>query len=235
VNGLIEAILLLGLAAGPDDPAASPVDAGRAEALADLERRIGGDGEPAETPQQEDPTPHRPDSPLQPAPEAGTPWIDFDWLELHVRAGMAMYSKDYHINPSPAFVLEGRAPLPWLSPSSNPDGDYFGAFAELAFASIKRTITPSVTKPSGAALSLAVGADYSFIRNTTWMVIVRAGVEYTTYGGVTDLKDGIGPMVGLTAGWTISRSVTITISPEYILGSSGSSTILGTVGVAIDF
>jgi hypothetical protein len=29
--------------------------------------------------------------------------------------------------------------------------------------------------------------------------------------------------------------VTITISPEYILGSSGSSTILGTVGVAIDF
>lgn len=235
MSALLEAILMVGLAAGADDPAADSVDPTRVEALADLERRIGPDGAPEEAPQQEDQkTPH-PETPAAPAQEAGSPIIDFDWLELHVRAGMAMYSKDFHINPSPAFVLEGRAPIPWLSPSWNPDGDYFGAFAELAFASIKRTIQPSVSKPSGVSMSLAVGADYSLIRSMTWMILVRAGLEYTTYGGVTDLKDGIGPMAGITAGWTVSRSITITVSGEYILGSSSSSTILGTVGVGIGF
>jgi hypothetical protein len=227
------------LAAGPDDPLARPADGVRAEALADLERRIGGNGEeggePSEKPQQEDEKPPRPDTTVQPVQEPATPILDFDWMELHLRAGMAIFSKDYHINPSPAFVLEGRAPIPWLSPSSNPDGDYFGGFAELAFASIKRTITPSVAKPSGAALSLAVGADYSFIRTMTWVVLIRAGVEYTTYGGVTDLKDGLGPIGGVTAGWAISQAVTITVSGEYILGKSSSNTLLGTVGVGINF
>lgn len=237
--GFIQAILVLGLAAGPDDAAlAAAADGERSEALADLERRIGRDADeaPAEQPQQEDPRPQRPDAPLQ-APEAaeGTPWIDFDWLELHVRAGIAKFSKEFHINASPAFVLEGRAPMPWLSPSSNPDGDYFGAFGELSFVSIKRTIQPQVDKPSGIMMSLAVGVDYSIIRNTTWIVIVRAGVLYTTYGGVTDLKDGIGPMAGLTAGIALSRSISLTISPEYIMGGSGDSIILGTVGVGIDF
>ncbi|HLY11112.1 MAG TPA: hypothetical protein VKW04_17550 [Planctomycetota bacterium] len=238
MNGLIEAMLLLGLAAGPDDAADPRPDGVRAEALADLERRIGevGEvGESPEAPQQEDQTPHRPDTTVPPVEGSGTPLLDFDWLELHLRAGMALFSKDYHINPSPAFVLEGRAPMPWLSPSSNPDGDYFGAFAELAFASIKRTIQPQVAKPSGAMMSLAAGVDYTFFRNTTWLILLRAGFEYTTYGGVTDLKDGIGPMVGLTAGWQLTRSVSITVSPEYILGGSGSSTIVGTVGVGIDF
>jgi len=77
--------------------------------------------------------------------------------------------------------------------------------------------------------------DYSIIRNTTWIVIARVGFQYVTYGGVTDLADGIGPMVGLTVGITVSRSVSITISPEYIMGGSGDNIILGTLGVGIDF
>jgi len=235
VSAFIETILLLGLAAGPEEAAARPADGIRSEALADLARRVGRETARSGKPQQEDPQPQRPDAPLQAPEEASTPFIDFDWLELHVRAGMAIFSKEFHIDPSPTVVIEGRAPMPWLSPSSNPDGDYFGAFAELAFSSIKRTITPSVDKPSGAMLSLGVGVDYSFIRNTTWIVIARVGVKYVTYGGVTDLKDGIGPMVGVTAGITVSRSVSITISPEYIKGGSGDNIIIGVVGVAIDF
>jgi hypothetical protein len=228
VSAFIETILLLGLAAGPDEP----------EALADLARRIGPEALNTEAPvkpQQEDPRPQRPDAPVQAPEQASTPWIDFDWFELHVRVGMAKFSKQFYIDPSPSFAIEGRAPLPWLSPSSNPDGDYFGAFAEIAFTSIKRTITPPVDKPSGAMLSMTVGMDYSIIRNTTWMVLARVGIQYATYGGVTDLKDGMGPMAGVTAGLTISRSVSITISPEYIRGGSGDSIIIGTVGVAIDF
>ena len=236
MNGLIEAILLLGLAAGPEELAAGPAGSIRDEALADLERRIGPDT-PAndKKPQQEDPTPQRPQDPVAAPQEPSTPVIDWDWLELHVRVGMAIFSKEFHIDPSPAFCIEGRAPIPWLSPASNPDGDYFGAFAELSVAIIKRTITPAVDKPNGAAMMLAVGMDYSLIRNTTWIVVVRAGMVYATYGGVTDLKDGLGPMVGLTAGLTVSRSVSITMSPEYIMGGGSDSTIVGTVGIAIDF
>ena len=235
MSALIEAILLLGLAAGPDEAAAGPSGEVPSEALADLARRIGPDAEAPVKPQQEDPRPQRHDAPLQAPEEASIPWIDFDWFELHVRAGMAKFSKQFYINPSPSFAIEGRAPMPWLSPSSNPDGDYFGAFAEIAFTSIKRTITPPVDKPSGAMLSLGVGVDYSIIRNTTWIVLARVGIQYATYGGVTDLKDGMGPMAGLTAGLTISRSVSITISPEYIRGGSGDNIVIGTVGVAIDF
>ena len=235
MNGLIEAILMLGLAAGPDELIPRVADPVRAEAAADLERRVGREAARAgeKRPQQEDPAPQRPDAPLQAPEEAGTPWIDFDWLELHVRVGMAIFSKEFHIDPSPAFEIEGRAPIPWLSPSSNPDGDYFGAFAQLSVAIIKRTIEPEVDKPSGAAIMLTVGMDYSVIRNTTWMILVRAGVMYATYGGVTDLEDGMGVLVGATVGLTISRSVSLTLVPEYVMG--GDTMIFGTVGIAIDF
>lgn len=235
MNGLIDAILLLGLLAGPDELAGGPSGAGRNEALADLERRIGGDTPASEKkPQQEDPTPQRPSGPVAAPEEPSTPFIDFDWLELHVRVGMAIFSKEFHIDPSPAFVIEGRAPIPWLSPSSNPDGDYFGAWAALESAVIKRTIEPAVDKPSGMLLGLSAGLDYTILRNTTWMILAKVGVMYATYGGVTDLNDGIAPVAGLTLGLTVSRSVAITLAPEYILGD-GDNIILGTVGIAIDF
>jgi len=232
----MQAVLLWGLAAGPDELASRGPDPVRSEALADLERRIGNDPAPAgeKKPQQEDPTPQRPTEPVPAPEEPGTPLIDFDWLELHVRIGMAVFSKEFHIDPSPAFAIEGRAPIPWLSPSWNPDGDYFGAFAQLSFMVIKRTIEPEVDKPNGAAIALTVGLDYTILRNTTWMILVRAGVMYATYGGVTDLEDGMGPMVGATLGLTVSRSVSITVAPEYVFGD-GDNMIMGMVGIAIDF
>ena len=134
MNAFIEAFLMLGLAAGPEDPSFASADGVRSEALADLARRIGPDPEAPAKRQQEDPRPQRPDGPVQAPEGSNDPWIEFGWFELHVRAGMAIFSKEFHIDPSPAFVIEGRAPLPWLSPSSNPDGDYFGGFAEIGFA-----------------------------------------------------------------------------------------------------
>lgn len=230
----MDAVLLLALAAGPgpDDPVM------RDEAMADLDRRTGGAvdaSEKREKRQQEDPKPQRPESPLDERSADAPTFIDWDWLELHTRVGMAKFSKDFHINLSPCVVIEGRAPLVWLSPSDNPDGEYFGVFAELSVAFIKRTIQPSVAKPSGAMVALAIGMDYTILRNATWMILVRAGIQYATYGGVTDLKDGMSPMAGFTVGLSISRSVSITVSPEYILGQESDNIILGVVGVAIDF
>src|SRR6185295_12899983 len=157
--GVIEALLYLGLAAGPDEAEFASVDAIRVEALADLERRIGNDAVAEKKPQQEDPKPQRPDEPLPPPQpqDSGTPFIDWDWLELRVRVGIAKFSKEFHINTSPAFAIEGRVPISFLAPSSNPEGDYFGLWAQLEGAVIKRTIEPAVDKPSGAMISLGVG------------------------------------------------------------------------------
>ena len=229
---LRDVVLLLGMAAGPDDPAL------RDEAMADLNRRTGTASEPTDKPnkgQQEDPRPQRPQEPLVEQGANPPTIVDWDWLELHTRVGVSMFSGDYNINMSPTVVIEGRAPLVWLSPSDNPDGEYFGAFAELGMTFIKRTIKPAVDKPSGAMISLGVGVDYTILRNSTWMILVRAGIQYTTFGGVTDLKDGISPMAGFTVGMSITRSVSITISPEYILGQQSDNIIVGVVGVAIDF
>lgn len=236
--GLIEAVLVLGLAAGPDEADIASVDAIRSEALADLERRVGSDAVAEKKPQQEDPKPQRPDAPLPPPQQpqdSGPPFIDWDWLELRVRVGVAKFSKDFHINTSPAFAIEGRVPISFLAPSSNPEGDYFGLWAQLEGAVIKRTIQPQVDKPSGAMISLGVGVDYTILRNSTWLLMARAGALYVTYGGVTDLNDGIGPMVGIQAGLSLTRSVNIVIAPEYVLGKGGDSIIIGTIGVSIDF
>jgi hypothetical protein len=237
---LIEAVMLLaGLAAAPDEALLRPRGGIQEEALADLDRRLGGSaegGEKKESRQQEDPNPQRPQTPV-PAPQVdeGSSFIDFDWLELNTHIGMAIFSKKFHIDPSVCLGVEARAPILWLAPSDNPDGDYLGAFTELTVAIIKRTIEPEVDKPSGAMIALTVGLDYTIIRNSTWLVLVKAGFQYATYGGVTDLEDGIAPMAGLTAGVTVSRSVSITLSPEYVRGRKGDSIMMGFVGVTFDF
>jgi hypothetical protein len=232
MTSLWNVVLLLGMASGPDDPAL------RDEALADLNRRTGAAVEGTdrrERRQQEDPRPQRPQEPLEERRADAPSIIDWDWLELHPRVGVSMFSKDYHINMSPTVVIEGRAPLVLLSPSDNPDGEYFGVFAELNMTFIKRTIKPSVDKPSGAMVALGVGMDYTILRNATWMILVRAGIQYTTFGGVTDLKDGMSPFAGFTVGLSVARSVSITLSPEYILGQQSDTIIVGVLGVAIDF
>jgi hypothetical protein len=227
VNALFEIVLMLGLAAGQEEAAFQK------EALADLDRRTGG----AEAKkQQEDPRPQRPETPLQdPQAAPGSRFIDFEWLEMNTQVGMAIFSKEYHIDPSPAVCIGARAPILWLAPSDNPDGDYFGAFAELGIAIIKRTIEPAVDKPSGAMISLTVGLDFTIIRNATWLLLVKGGIQYATYGGVTDLEDGMAPMVGLTAGLTVSQSVAITVSPEYVMGRKGDTVMIGYLGVTFDF
>lgn len=192
MSSFIEAILLLGLASRPDVPAAPATGGVGSEALADLDA--------AEKPPQEDPRPQPPGAPLPAPEEPSAPLIALDGIDLHVRAGLAMCSKQFQSNPSPSFVIEGRTPIPWRSPSSHSDGDLFGAFAEPAFTSIKRTITPSVVKPRGALMSRPVGIDDPVTRNTTWTLIARAGFQYATDGGVTDPREGMGPRVGLTVG-----------------------------------
>jgi hypothetical protein len=211
------------------------------DAAADFARRVGdedadeGPDGAAEKPQQDDEKPPRPQSTAAPSDKVSQGLIDFGWLELYPRVGIAMFSSKYHINASPAIEIEARAPLTFLSPSSNPEGDYFGAFAQLNFVPIKRTIVPTLAKASGLMSSIAVGLDYTVYRDETWLLMPRLGIQYTYYGGVTDLKNGGQVLAGFTAGMGISKSLLLTLTPEIVYAKTGDYILMALLGVAIEF
>jgi len=176
-----------------------------------------------------------------PRPEPGsvaskeTPVVDLDWLELTPGVGFSVYSSKYRANPAPAFLLAARAPLPWLSPASDPRGEYFGVFASAAFMTIDRDLSPSVDHRRGMASFYSLGLDYSFLRDSTWILIGRGGLLYAYYGDIADLHSGFGFMVGASAGIQISAKTGLTYSPELLFGKSGSLVFLNTLGLSIQF
>jgi hypothetical protein len=240
IGGLNVAVLLL--LAGADGSAPAGFDFSSAPE-ADLERRVGSPGTPGSAAREdsdqdpEEPGGRRAVSPPSPGAPSSTSQslLDLGWVELYPRAGIAEFSSKYHINASPCLEIEGRAPIPWLSPASNPEGDYFGAFAQLNLAMIKRTIQPKLAKPSGIMASLALGLDYTLYRDSTWLWMARLGFDYTNYGGVTDLKSGGQALAGMTGGVSLSRSLLLTVTPEILYAKTGDYILMGLLGIAIEF
>jgi hypothetical protein len=191
-------------------------------AQADLPRSLAQD-----MPKQD---PLRTDPITSPAPRG---FVDFQWLELTPSAGFAVYSSKYLADPAPAFSLRAHAPMPWLSPKSDAKGDYFGLFAEAAFATIDRKMSPSVSDRSGLCMFVSAGIDFSLLRDPTWILVARAGGLYAHYNNVADLKNGIGPMVGATLGVQLSGRLALTYSPEVVFGDNGSTIFFNTLGLLI--
>jgi hypothetical protein len=189
---------------------------------ADLPRSL------AQEPPKQDPL--RTDPITTPAPHG---FVDFEWLELTPSAGFAVYSSKYLADPAPAFSIRAHAPMPWLSPKSDPKGDYFGLFAEAAFATIDRKMSPSVADRSGVCMFVSAGVDFSFLRDPTWILTARAGGLYAHYNNIADLKSGLGPMVGATIGVQLSGRLALTYSPEVVFGESGSTIFFNTLGLLI--
>jgi hypothetical protein len=225
--------LLIGLAAPQDAPASDPVIA--REALGDLARRTGrtDDASPAARAQEEKPQ-ERPTVPQPGQNLVPSSFIDFDWLEIQPRVGVAIFSKDYHVDPSVCFGVVAHAPLTFLSPSSNPDGEYFGLFAKLDVAIIKRDIFPKLDKPGGPIFLFAVGLDYTIYRSENWLLMVEGGLQYCHYGGITDLQNGMAPVVGLKVGLAVSRSVSLSLTPEYIIADHN-HIMMGWISVMIEW
>lgn len=241
MSAIVQLALALLLAGGGEGtPARSPgFDLSR-DAAEDFARRVpesDADGESDAPLQaaQEDEKPPRPQSTATPSDKVSQGLIDFGWLELYPRVGIATFSSKYHINASPAIEIEARAPLTFLSPASNPEGDYFGAFAQLNFVPIKRTIVPTLAKASGLMASIAVGMDYTVYRDETWLLMPRLGIQYTYYGGVTDLKNGGQVLAGFTAGMGLSKSLLLTLTPEIVYAKTGDYILMALLGVAIEF
>ncbi len=193
--------------------------------------QVGSDSLPR-TLAQDEPYP-RPDPGTVATKE--TPIVDLDWLELSPGVGFSVYSGNYRANPAPAFLLGARAPLPWLSPASDPRGEYFGVFASAAFMTIDRDLSPSVDHRRGMASFYSLGMDYSILRDSTWILIGRGGLLFAYYGDIADLHSGLGFMVGASAGIQISGKTGLTYSPELLFGKSGSLIFLNTLGLSIQF
>ena len=210
-----------------------------AEALEDFRRRLPAlrDEEPApakraaqEAEKQEPPVP----APRE-ARQDETPSIDFSWLELYPRIGIAAFGSKYHVSPSACFGVAARAPMPWLSPSSNPHGEYFGLFAELDVSVIKRDIFPKLDKASGPILMVGFGVDYTIYRSESWLLMVEAGVHYVHFGGITDLTNGMTPMFGLIGGISVSRGLSLSLSPEIEYPKTGDYIMMMTLGLVWEF
>jgi hypothetical protein len=244
---LTQLVLSLALAGAGDaeDLRAEALRQGAApdvEALQDFRRRTPSVQEAA--PASAAPQPQegeKQEPPPTPAPrgakpqEEETPSIDFSWLELYPRIGMAVFSSRYHVSPSACFGVVARAPMPWLSPDSNPHGEYFGLFAELDVAVIKRDIFPKLEKDGGPIFMVGFGIDYTIYRNESWLLMVEAGVHYVHFGGITDLTNGMTPMFGLIAGLSVSRGISLSLSPEIEYPKTGDYIMMLTLGLVMEF
>jgi hypothetical protein len=176
--------------------------------------------------------------PFPPTETAGTkssPIVDFEWLELTAGVGVAVYSHDYLASPSGSFLISAHAPLPWLSPRSDAKGEYFGLFLEAAFVTIDRDLSPTVEHRRGIAALTTLGVDFSFIRDSSWILMARAGVLYAYYGNIAQLSSGVGGTVGAVAGIQISGKMALTYQPEAFFGKGGSLIFLNSVGFTFQF
>jgi hypothetical protein len=244
MNVLTEVLLLAALA-GPGEPKDRTPSRAGFDALAeggdDLRRRLTDLGaadadelaEPEAQAKQEEGQKEHPETPLEPPGHRNPPAFDFEWMEVQPRVGVAIFSKNYHISPSPAFGASAHVPLTFLSPSSNPDGEYFGVFAQFDVSIVKRNITPTLDKPQGPIFLATLGADYTIFRNETWLVAVEGGMQYGFFGGITDLENGFAPIAGVRAGVSISRKVSLVLTPEYVIAKD--PIILMMLGGLIEF
>ncbi len=215
---MIESILALGLILGflPGDDAA-------ADAAAPKKQE---EKPPAEAP---------PEAPALNPKDEGLPWVDFDWIELEPRFGLALFSDGYKTDPAPFLSLLIHAPLTLLSPASNPGGEYFGLFAEVNFfPRVTRDLDPEPEKVSGSILFFNMGFDFTFLRNQSLYLAARAGFQFAWYGGISDLSDGFGAMAGIEGGFFVGKGLTLTLGSEIALGD-GDHVLLNSLGLLIEF
>lgn len=161
--------------------------------------------------------------------------VDWDWLELQPRLGVAVYGGDFEADPGWAAGLLARAPMPWLSPDSDPKGEHFGVFASLSLSGIDRDLDPAPPDPRGTLLLATLGADYTLVRDGTWLLQVLTGPQLGSFLGVDGLDDGFGWMVGAAAGIDAAPGLTLTLGPELSFGNGGDRVLFAWAGLMIQF
>jgi hypothetical protein len=212
------ALILAATSSAPDDePAAAPAKPQE---------------EPAPKPavrQEQEPAPLLKD-------DLGGGLLDFDWMELHARLGLASFSDDFRIDPTFQVSLVAHVPMPWLSPGSDPGGDYFGAFLGLTLIpGVERDLNPAPDNADGSIFLVHFGVDYTVLRNQSLYLAVEAGGQYASYGGMADLSDGLGLFLGLNGGLHLGGGLTLGAALETALVDDGNRIDLISLDLVIEF
>lgn len=190
-------------------------------------------------PRQEEPVPRPGLLQEEPPPprledDAGGGFLDFDWLELQFRTGFAVFSEDYRSDPCFQASLGARVPMPWLTPRSS--GEYFGAFVGAGFiAGVDRDLDPPPSGADGNVFFVNAGVDFTLLRNQSLYLVLEAGGQYTNYGGIDGLDDGLATLAGVNFGLYVGGGVTATIGEQTVFGNGGDRMYLLNLGLVIEF
>ena len=111
-----------------------------------------------------------------------------------------------------------------------------GVYVDIAILPrIKRDLDPPPDKDSGTAFLLTMGADFTLVRNQGFLLLVRGGGQYGSYGGVEGLSDGLASTAGLATGFYIGSGLTFTLSSDAVFASAGDMIIASYVGLLVEF
>lgn len=164
------------------------------------------------------------------------PWIDFEWLELQPRAGMAWFSDDFRIDPVPFVTLGAHVPVPLFSPNSNPGGEYLGIFADVSVVPrVERDLNPPPSDDAGMLVFAGGGLDFTLLRNQSLYLLIQGGAQYGFYGGIEGLENGVAGIAGLTGGVYLGAGLTATVGSQVVFGQAGDKIVLSSVGLLIEF
>jgi hypothetical protein len=186
----------------------------------------------AQDPQAE---PARPTTPPAPQEADGSAFIDFHRTELEPHLGVLAFASDYESSAKFGGGVLVRAPLPWFSRDVlGFERDAVGAFLDLTISSIVRDID-LLDQKSGTLMFVTLGLDYAFYSDENFRAQLQLGVQYGYFGGVTDLHNGIAPLVGLAARLALGPGIGLTFNPQAGFGDSGDTIYFINLGVQIDF
>jgi hypothetical protein len=168
------------------------------------------------------------DEPPGPSPQPGRrPFMDFSQGEFEPFTGLVMYSSGFEADPEPCGGVFFRVPVPGI-------WERLGAFAELGLTAVDRDID-SLADKSGTVLFIAAGIDASVHRGPSLSLEGQVGVAHVDYGGVDDLEDGVGFLVGARGGWSIAKGLRVVYNPQFVLGDDSEWNFFHLVGLSIEF
>ena len=158
--------------------------------------------------------------PDQTVEESDGGFVDFSGLEAKTWAGMVMYSEDFESDPMPAGGLVLRAPMPWLSPADDPEGDYFGLFVHFTGTRLDRDLD-FLEKASGTVFLFGVGIDYLLSESPSMNLRAQLGIQYEMFGDVWDTDDGFATVLGLAGSLRLGSGVQLSITPQAYIADAG--------------
>jgi len=158
------------------------------------------------------------------------PFIDFSHFEMGGYLGMVDFSAAFKAKPSFVAGITARVPVPGLP------GDW-GIWGEAFLSYVSRDLPFYYPDKGKNWIGLAVGGDYTFVKDEIWYLRAQLGVLYAYWTGVNRLDNGMGVLAGVQVGFywiKHNNSAVVTLTPQ--LSYDGSSWIgFLTVGFSVDF